>query len=424
MSRGNRVETTRELEDYLGITGFNWEKMRIPARIQTALCVNYLSLKEIVGTGNPVDKKKRLTQLLNGLRDGGAFDVDRLSRVIFLRKLFQVDICQLPMVTTRTANDRDWTDFCRSARDATFADRDILKRLGHAYRWSLAGNIKNNTKAISSFKSAFNNVATGDLSIAIKIAAHFAGNRNGDHPEKYISELLMPNWVVIWHTTPPGKKPIDVKFNKPKLKPHFEKHVCHMTDDIHHPMDECIAWMEVLKYDDRITSDYLKTFLIKPSAAHLAIMFPANAPTTRSSAPSPTSQPGKERSVQVKCLAKTRAARLCFIEHYLCKSKRLVNALWMEFDRHYERIATDTLNACKDGFLYFDKEAGKVFFVGSVPANIAGMDYFIFVMARFYFESKEWEFSTLYLPDRASNTGRLAGFRNKGFLWEGTMSLQ
>lgn len=413
---GHKIKNLQDVEAYLGATAP--ARPEIPPVVVDALVANYMGLKELVGDGDPNTKNQRFGLLLIGMRDGNIWKVERLPRIFFLRSLFDVDICQLPLVRDRAAADREWVDFCRCARDAPFADRLALRMVGSHFGFSRVAPIRNNTEGMCRFKEVLNQINVAEIPAAIKIIARFLGINQPLN--SYVTQLLMPDWVCVWRTSPPGTKPIDVAFNQPKLKPHFEKHVCHLTADPH-PWQECVAWMEVLKYDDRITLDYLQTFLIKPTANHITIMFPDDAPLVASSAFLPT---GKGPATQVKALAKTLVARECFITHYLCNSQRLVDSLWREFAARYEHIARDTLNACQDGFLYFERATGKIFFVGSVRANVkvGGINYFSFVMARFYSESKSWEFSTLYMPDETNNKDRIAQFRATGHLWDGAMS--
>ncbi|WP_444995715.1 hypothetical protein [Aliikangiella sp. IMCC44359] len=422
------MPTRQEIETSLGITGFNWNilgRAITPAQeanLLDALYVNRMSLKSIVNAQTLPLRKNQFRDILLGLKNRQLFVLERLPRLIFLRTLFRIDILQIPTMNA-PAIDPEWVEFTRCLATRSRHHQRIFHQLGAVYNWLPNGNARQNQRSLTEFKKAFNNVAVIDLPIAFDIFAYFANRPIGGPPlTNFVTELRMPDWVRIWKKSPPGKKPIDVSFNEDKLKPHFEKHVCHRTTDIAHPAEECIAWMEVLKYDHRITLDYLKTFLIRPTPTHIAIMFPDNAPTTQSSIPLPDTQLGHNQtnSVGVKSLATTPEARLCFIENYLSQSQRLVDSLWRDFGSRYERIARDTLNACKDGFLYFETNTQKIFFVGSTSANVG--KYQFFVMARFDTDTNyTWEFSTLYMPKQENNTSRLAEFRASGHLWDGSI---
>jgi hypothetical protein len=174
--------------------------------------------------------------------------------------------------------------------------------------------------------------------------------------------------------------------------------------------------MQVFKYTDRITVDYLRTLGIRPTQAHIDIMFPPDAPLVGVSTVARDATATK--TATVRRLAPSDAARLCFVTNYLCTNERLIDVLWREFGARYERIARDTLNACANGFLYFEADTQKVFFVGSTSAKIG--DYQFFVMARF--DGSKWEFSTLYMPRQGDCLNTLQGFRANGHLWDGALN--
>lgn len=334
--------------------------------------------------------------------------------MIFLRGLLDVAIVQLPDMNP-PANDCDWSDFAACLAGPALKHQPLLSRLAPVYGWTtIVGQERNNATPLRNFKKAFNNVAAADLPTAIDVLAYFIQRPNGAATLKqYVTDVRMPDWVSIWRVCPPAKKPIDVSFNAEKLKPHFEKHVCH-TPVAAHPAEECLAWMQVFKYEDRITLDYLRTLGIRPSQQHIDIMFPADAP--RINVSTVAQDAAATKTATAPRLAATDAARLCFVTNYLSGSERLIEVLWREFGARYERIARDTLNACTNGFLYFETATQKVFFVGSTAANVG--DYQFFVMARFGTDGlPKWEFSTLYMPRLADCTQKIQEFRANGHLW-------
>jgi hypothetical protein len=85
--------------------------------------------------------------------------------------------------------------------------------------------------------------------------------------------------------------------------------------------------MQVFKYEDRITLDYLRTLGIRPSQPHIHIMFPADAPRTNVS--TVAQDPAATKTATVRRLGATDAARLCFVTNYLSQSERLVDVLYM-----------------------------------------------------------------------------------------------